>query len=162
MIQSFTASGTDTYSEARANYIVGKVYENTLNLMNTGLITKLRADGIRQDILYLLSKKALKWFELQFRKPDGAQIGGIHYELKADGSIYSDEPSGGLDFWELPSNTVVKLLIDLDRTSPYIAEVDAQLAAWGWGTGSALQGTMEYHRSFSKEGFGLQQSLYKW
>jgi len=148
MIQSFTKSGTDTYSEVRANYIVGKVYENTLNLMNTGLISKLRADGIRSDILYLLSKKALNWFELQFHKPDGTK-GGIHYQLKADGSIYTDEPSGGLDFWSLPANTVVKL-------------VDAQITAWGWGTGNALQGTMEYHRSFSKEGFGLQQSLYKW
>jgi hypothetical protein len=162
MTQSFTGINSDTYSESRANYVIGKVYENTLNLMATGLITKLRADTIRKEILYLLSKKALKWFELQFRKPDGSQLGGIHYELKADGSIYTDEPSGGLDFWGLPANTIVKLLVNLDDSSPNINEVNLQIAAWGWGTGNALQGAMEHHKSFSKEGFGLQQSLYKW
>ncbi|WP_338877275.1 hypothetical protein WBJ53_32840 (plasmid) [Spirosoma sp. SC4-14] len=163
MVGTYSQSDTNTYTESRANYVMGKVYEDTLNLYLAGLITKERADQIRRDLLYLMNKKALRYFQLQFFKPDGTEVGGLHYELKSDSSISGDAASGGLDFWGLPSNTRVTLLVDIDRSSSSIQEVDRQLNDWGWGTGQALTGAHEYLKSYSKEGYGVQQSIVgKW
>jgi hypothetical protein len=63
-----------------------------------------------------------------------------------------------LNYWSLPSDTRVNLLVDLDYSSPNIDEVNRQLEAWGWGSGNALSGTSNYLKSYSKEGYGFQQS----
>jgi hypothetical protein len=78
--------------------------------------------------------------------------------VRADASITVDDNSGGLDFWGLPNNTSVTLLVQLNRNSSSIQEVDRQVAAWGWGTGTALQGTYTASKTFSKDGFGLKES----
>jgi hypothetical protein len=126
-----TISQSSTYTEARARYIMGKVYEDLLGLMGRSLIDINRADQIRSNVQYLLEKQVLKYFQLQFKKPSGDEIGGLHYQLKADGNIYADEKTGGLNYWSLPSDTRVNLLVDLDYSSPNIDEVNRQLEAWG-------------------------------
>lgn len=162
MTQAYTRSITDTYTEARARYVMGKVYEDLMSLMLAGLITKDRADKIRTDILYLLSKKALKFFELQFKK-SGSEIGGLHYEVRNDSAISMDDDSGNIDFWGLDKTVTVGLLVQLDKSSPNIDEVNRQLAAWGWGTGNALTGIPQFSKSYSKDGFGVKQSIIgKW
>lgn len=163
MSNTYTRSVTDTYTEARARYVMGKAYDDILNLVWRGLITRDYADSIRRDILYLLSKKVLKSFELQFTTATGREIGGIHYEVKSDSTISMDNDSGGIDFWGLDDGTEVSLFIVKDNTSPHIEEVNRQLQAWGWGTGNALTGSKEYSKSYSKDGFGLKQSIIgKW
>ena len=157
MVGTFTLSVTDTYTEARANYVLGKVYEDLLAMYTTGLLTKATCDRWRSELFYIVSKKALKYFQFQFTKPDGTKV-GLHYELKADGTISTNDKSGGIDYWSLPPGTTVYLLVDLDYGSAKISEVKEQIAEWGWGTGSALEGTSDYLKSYSKEGFGFKQS----
>lgn len=157
-IYAQTISQSSTYTEARARYVMGKVYEDLLGLMGRALIDINRANQIRNQVQYLLEKQALNYFQLQFKKPSGTEIGGLHYQLKSDGNIYADEKSGGLNYWNLPSDAKVTLLIDLDESSLYIDEVNRQLEAWGCGCGSSLSGTSDYLKSYSKEGYGFQQS----
>lgn len=162
MTGTYTRSITDTYTEARARHAMGKVYEVLMALMVADLITKDRADQIKSDILYLLSKRALKFFELQFKK-SGREIGGLHYEVRSDSTISIDDDSGDIDFWGLDKSVTVGLLVQLNYSSPNIDEVNRQLAAWGWGTGSALSGEQQYSKSYSKDGFGIKQSIIgKW
>jgi hypothetical protein len=158
MSNTFTRTETNTYTDARAYYVMGKVYENLIGLMSRGLITKTRVDNIRSDILYLLSKGALDFFELQFCKSNGSKLGGIHYKAISNGYIYSDEESGGFDFWSLPNETRVILFVNLDYNSKYIQEVEKQLEKWGWGTGKRLEGDTTYLKSYSKDGYGFKEN----
>jgi hypothetical protein len=159
MITTLTRAITDTYTEARARYVMGKVFDHLISLCMRGIITKAYADEIRSDILYLLDRRAVTFFELQFKYPNGNEIGGLHYAVRADASISIDTDSGGVDFWSLPQNTQVNLLVQLNRNSIHIAEVDKQIAEWGWVNGTSLAGVHQPKGSFSKEGFGLKQSI---
>lgn len=163
MVETFTRSVTNTYTEARARYVMGKVYEDLVSLMLTGIITQERAERIRADILYLLSKDAVRFFELQFMKA-GTKIGGLRYVVKSDSSVSSDTESGSINFWTLDSAQVAVLLfVELNYSSYHIAEVNRQIAAWGWGTGLALTQTAQQQNTYSKDGFGLQQLIIgKW
>jgi hypothetical protein len=158
MANTMTRSVSDTYSEARARYVMGKVYDHLVSLYLRGLITKDRADRMRSDILYLMDRRAVTYFELQFKTP-GYTDRGLHYEVRADSTISVDDESGGLNFWGLSSNTEVSLVVKLNHSSPHIAEVNRQLEEWGWGTASALSGTYQSSKSFSKDGFGLKESI---
>jgi len=158
MSDTYTNSISNTYSEARGRYVLGKVYEVLMNLLMVDLITKSFADECRTELLYLMDKKALKSFEFQFRTPGGSEIGGLHYEVRADSSIVIDDDSGGVDFWGLNKTTKVSLNLTKDKNSPYIDEVNRQLTAWGYGPGSALTGSSTQIGSFSKGGFGVNQS----
>ena len=161
MIGTYTRSVVDSYTEAKARYVMGKVYEDLMGLMAAGLITKDRADQIRSDILYLLSKKVLKFFELQFTLY-GSELGGLHYEVKGDMTISLDDDSGGIDFWGLSKSVKVVLLVDLDYNSPNIEEVNRQLTG-NWGSGNGLSGSPQYSKSYSRDGFGVKQSIIgKW
>lgn len=155
---SQSRSETDTYSESRARDVMGKVYEDLLGLQGRGLITNDRANSIRRDVLYLLDKRALDYFQLQFRNASGGEIGGLHYKVSSDGTLQGDSDSGSIDYWMLSEGTKVKLLVSLDRSSSKIEEVDQQLDDWGYGDGTALSGTSQYLKSYSKDGFGLIQS----
>lgn len=157
MTETYTRSASDTYTEARARYVMGKVYDHLVNLYLIGFMTKIRADRMRSDILYLMDKKALAYFELQFKAP-GYSDRALHYEVRGNSTISMDDESGGINFWGLPNSTSVTLLVSLNRSSPHITEVDKQLEAWGWGAGSALAGNHTATKSFSKDGFGLKES----
>lgn len=158
MSTSYTRSESSTYTESRARYVMGKVQEDLLGLMNRGLMRLDRVNSIKSDVLYLLNKEALKYFQLQFKTPDGKEVGGLHYEVHSNGQIYSDENSGRINYWLLSSDTRVNLLVQLDRDSKNIDEVDRQIENWGWGNGSALLGTREVLKSYSKDGYGVTQS----
>lgn len=163
MSDTYVNSATNTYTEARARYVMGKVYEDLIGLMTADLITKDYADKTRKELLYLLDKKVLKSFQLQFKDVYGGEKGGIHYEVRADSTIAVDDQTGGIDFWGLDSGITVSLFIKKDPNSPNLAEVNRQLTAWGWGSGSALTGSATYAKSYSSGGFGVQQSIIgKW
>lgn len=158
MSHTYTQSQSSTYTEARAKHVMGKVYEDLIGLNSRGLISIDRAEKIKNDILYLLNKEALKFFQLQFNNSKGEKIGGLHYELNVNGHIVSDEDSGNINYWSLASDTKVGLLVQLDYSSSKIDEVNKQLESWGWGSGKALEGTQEHLKSYSKDGYGLKQS----
>lgn len=158
-MRTYTQSETSTYTGVRARYVMGKVKDNLYGLMNRSLITKKRVDSIYNDVLYLLDRQVLRFFELQFKKDNGETIGGIRYEVEASGAIYSDDKSGGINYWALPDNTQVGLLVDLDTEAKNYNQVMEQLAEWGWGTGSALSGEEKHLKNYSKDGYGLSQKI---
>lgn len=158
MSTTYTNSITDTFTIARAKYVLGKVYEDLLAMYQANIISKERCDKLRDDLLYLAGKKVLRYFQFQFKKTDGTEIGGLHYEVNSTGTINIDDKTGGIDYWNLPSNTSLILLIDLDNTSSNYDEVNLELKRRGWGTGTALTGTQQYLKSYSKDGYGYKQS----
>lgn len=162
MSDTYVNSATNTYTEARARYVMGKVYEDLMGLMMAGVITKEYADKTRGELLYLLGKRVLKSFQLQFKDGYGREKGGLHYEVRADSTIAVDDQTGGIDFWGLEDITV-NLFIKKDPASPNLIEVNNQLRAWGWGSGSPLAGSATYAKSYSNGGYGVQQSIIgKW
>ncbi len=158
MTGTYTRSVSDTYTETRARYVMGKVYDHLVNLYLRGIMSKTDADRMRSDILYLMDKRAITYFQLQFKTPGYADR-GLHYDVRGNSTISIDDESGGLNFWGFSGNTSVNLVVMLNRSSPHIAEVDQQLEAWGWGTASALSGVHTASKSFSKDGFGLKESI---
>jgi hypothetical protein len=158
MVETITRSVTDTYTEARARYLMGKVYDHLVSLYIRGIMTKSEADRMREEILYLMDRKAIIYFQLKFNRPNSPEC-GLHYEVRGDSTISMDDESGGLNFWSLDKNTSVRLLVQLNRSSPHISQVDRQLEEWGWGTGTALTGIYQPSKSFSKDGYGLKESI---
>lgn len=149
-------SQSNTYTEARARYVIGKIYEDTLNMWNARLITTEKCNNWRTDLLYLLNKQVLSQFEFQFRKPNGEEIGGLRQIVKSDNSISIDDDSGGNDFFNLPSNTQVSLLAILDPEAHNYDEANKELEERGWGSnGRQLTGASNSHGSYSKDGYGV-------
>ena len=158
MSTTYTSSITDTYTVARAKYVLGKVYEDLLAMYQANVITKERCDKLRDDLLFLAEKRVLRYFQFQLKKTDGAEIGGLHYEVNSSGTINTDDKTGGIDYWGLPSNTKLILLVDLNNSAANYDEVNEELERRGWGTGAALSGTQQYLKTYSKDGFGFKQS----
>lgn len=158
MTTTYTNSVSDTYTIARAKYVLGKVYEDLLAIYQANIITKERCDNTRNDLLYLAENKVLKYFQFQFKKTDGAEIGGLHYEVNASGSISIDDKTGGLDYWNLPTGVRFTLLVHMDSSAPNYDTVNQELERRGWGKGNSLSGTQEYLKSYSKDGYGYKQS----
>ncbi|OJJ19946.1 hypothetical protein BKI52_15830 [marine bacterium AO1-C] len=150
-----TYSQSNTYTEARARYIMGKVYEDTLGMWNAGLITRALCDGWRDDLLYLLDQQVLIKFEFQFKKPNLAEKVGLRYTVVSDGSIYSDDHSGGHDFFGLPSGTNASLVVTLNSEASSYEEANKELERRGWGNnGKSLTGNATSHGTYSKGGYG--------
>ncbi len=158
MSNTFVNTNTSTYSEARARYVMGKVHEDLIGLTNRRLMSIERANRIKSYVLYLLNMEALNFFQLQFKNSKGGEIGGLHYKVYSGGYISADEDSGNIDYWALPGDTRVTLLINLDYSSKKIDEVNKQLDEWGFGSGNALTGTKSHLKTYSKDNYGLEQS----
>ncbi|MEO0041704.1 MAG: hypothetical protein RL329_1152 [Bacteroidota bacterium] len=156
MTQTYTNSVTNTYTESRAIYITNKAFEDILGIEIRGFITSERAQRWRSDILYLLNKNALTFFEIQFTLPNGTR-NGLRYVLKADGSIYGDDESGGDDFWNLPNGTSANILVSW-KSSIYNKIIQNELAKRGYQTGHALSAAATQEREYSKDGYGFQKN----
>jgi hypothetical protein len=138
--------------------VLGKVYEDMLALFQAGLLTKEKCDRWRDDLLYIIDNRTMSYFQFQLKKSDGSEIGGLHYEQSSTGTITTDDKTGGIDYWNLPEHSKVNLLVSLNTSAAKYNEVNEELNRRGWGTGSALTGTQEYLKSYSKDGFGFKQS----
>jgi hypothetical protein len=115
MSNTYANVGTSTYTEARARYVMDKVHEDLIGLTNRGLMSIQRANQIKDQVLYLMNKEALNYFQLQFKNRSGSKFGGLHYKLNSGGYVSADEDSGDINYWSLPDSTQVILLVDLDR-----------------------------------------------
>lgn len=158
MTITYTNSVTETYTIARAKYVLGKVYEDLLALYQANIITKERCDKTRDDLLYLAEKKVMKYFQFQLKKADDTEVGGLHYEVNSSGAINIDDKTGGIDYWNLPTGTKFNLLVQLDNSSSNYDEVNQELERRGWGKGNSLSGTQQYLKTYSKDGYGYKQS----
>jgi len=156
-----TRSNTSTYTEARARYVNDKVYDDTQAMAIRKLITYSKAQKWREDILYILNKQSMDYFQFQFTFPDGTKK-ALQYNLKDDGNIYANDDSGGINYWSIPSGTNVILHVSLNTSSTNYHEVNQKLTDDGWGTGNAVTGTSSAGISYSKDGYGLKRNQINW
>jgi hypothetical protein len=158
MSETYTTTSTSTYSEARAVAVMFTVLEDLGNFAAARMITYLVANKWMEDLLYLATAKVLNYFELQYYDPKGARIGGYKYSMSDDGSLRENSVSGGIDPYDAPEGTNVRLFADIDYTKSNIEEVKENLARRGWGTnGTPLSGQAVYERAYSKDGYGVRR-----
>lgn len=158
MTESYTASYTSTYTEARAVVVMLSVLEDLIILASARMISYEKAKNWMEDLLYLSNAKVLNFFELQYYFSNGMRIGGYKYTLSDDGSLFENSQSGGIDPYDIPKGSMVKLFADIDYTKRNISNVREYLARRGWGTnGSTLGGQVVYERIYSKDGYGLRR-----
>ena len=159
MTETYTASQTSTYTEARAVAVMLSVLEDLSILAAARMIAYDKAKAWMEDLLYLVNAKVLNSFELQYYNPtNGIRVGGYKYALSGDGSLHENSQSGGIDPYDVPEGCNVKLFADIDRTKRNINEVQYYLACRGWGmNGSSLGGQVVYERAYSKDGYGLRR-----
>lgn len=155
MSNTISSSRTSTYTEARARAVMNKVLEDLMGLYGRDLISKEQALKWYFDILYVLSKEAADFFEIQF-KSSFVKQNGLRYEISDDGSIYEDSKSGGIDYYSLPDNVKVSLFLSLRTEAAKYFEVYEELLRRGWGTnGKTLEDSWVRDRAYSKDGYGL-------
>lgn len=157
MTTSYTRTLTTTMTEARVRHVMMKVSANLNALVARRLLEASRAASWERDLTYLQIEEVLEFFEIQFSRPSGIPY-GLRYAVSADGTLVSDQRSGGLvDLYGIPAGTSASLYVHLKKgVSQRIYDT---LAARGWGfDGRALNGEHAAHRSFSKDGYGLTRS----
>lgn len=155
--ETFSSSRTDSFSNSRAKYVLGKVYDDFNGIIFRGFIN-VNDDNViswRDDIAFVVSKDAMYHFELQF-KYDGEEW-VVSYEVDKYGGITRDDDSGGLDFYSIPSGASFGVVISYDTSNE---EVNEYLKNKGWGTGGKFQAAgSSTSRSYSKDGFGMNRKL---
>jgi hypothetical protein len=154
-------SESTTYSETKADYVTGRIYEELKGIYYRGLITSERAVNMRTILLNLQRMEALDFFEIQFIKPN-QEICGLRYTLDSMGGINIDDRSGNIDYYKLPDETSVNFLIKLVRNQEKAQRGDEYLTNLGWGNGKSLNEEGNYLKSFLKEGYGFKQNIIGW
>lgn len=157
MTYTATAARTSTTTEARVRDVMQKVAANFTGLVVRGLVTEARADEWAEVVSYLLIAEALDGFQVQFDMAGRAPY-CIHYAVSTDGSIRSDSPSGGLDYYGIAAGTPVTFCLNL--TAAKRAAANAWLKQRGGWTfdGKLLPGDDSDSRSFSSGGFAVTRS----
>lgn len=146
-------SSTNTFSESRARHVLEKIHADFLGLQSRAF-SKLSSESIWycfEVFSHLMLEKALKTVELQLHPP-GRLPSSIIYTVISDGSIYSDDNSGGNNFWVFPDDTVVKFVFSWDQENSRAAEY---IKGLGLGFGSFIEGDEIAHGQYSKSGFGV-------
>lgn len=156
MSNSYTNSNSTTYTEARAKYVMGKIFDDFHAIGYRGFEFFKENPGKltdwKEDLDFILSHNALRKFQLQFHAP-GGRAWAIEYVVHTDSSIQRDSDSGGVDFWEIPIDANINILVDRD---PDNQEVSDYLAERGWGTGGFfIGGPVSDGGAYSQEGFGV-------
>lgn len=156
---SYTSSNTNTYTDSRARYVMGKVLDDFINMHNRGF------EGLKwkklkkwiEDLTFVASKKALEKFEIQFIASSGQRKWAIIYHLIADGSIQIDDESGQIDYYAIPEDANIKLVISRD---PNNDQVSKYLEERGWTSGASFLELYETRQgSYSKNGYGLKRNI---
>lgn len=150
---TITKSQTDTFTEARARYVLGKIFDD-FNAIIYRKFNHITTDDLKEwrgVIQYIMERNALYKFELQFTK--GNQEWAVGYEVDKQGNIARDDDSGGIDFYSIPADASLSILVRRDRSNE---EITKYLEKLGWGTGGTfLTEESDTHKSFSKDGFGV-------
>lgn len=158
MSDSYTHSNSNTYTEARAKYVLGKLKQDFQNIYNRGF-DNLSWDALHgwlEDVSFVVHQKALTRCQIKFEWPDSAGA-AVDYHMVTDGSIQVDGDASGLDFHKVPQNAKVRITI---RRDPNNQTVTDYLAKRGWGKGSFLEGEFTDQGGYSKDGYGANMSSF--
>lgn len=152
-----SGSQSDTYSLARLKVIMPEIGADFYAPASAGFISFATAEKWAEDLAFILQLRGCEKFQIQCTLPDGRRL-AVDYQVKADGSIYENGSSGGIDYSALPVGTTVRLYVNLNYQSAQIDEVNDYIRRRGWGTdGHAVEGEPVRDRAYSKEGYGVQR-----
>jgi hypothetical protein len=155
-IQTYTSTRTDTFTEASARYVLGKIFDDFNGIMFRGFKTESETiKNWRDDAAFVMMHKDLNHFELQFTV--GSKKWAIRYEIDSSGYISRDEESGGIDFYCIPATAHVGIVMNRKKNN---ATVNEYLKKRGWTSGGdfiAEDGISD--RSYSRNGFGVNRKL---
>jgi hypothetical protein len=159
-MQTFTFTGTSTYSIADVKAVMQNTFEDIVGFANREMITFEMAKKWIDDLTYTLNQKALSSFEIQL-------YNGIHrfksyrYQVDTNGLISTGSQSGGIAYYEIPSGTTVRLYADLNQSSPnYQLVTDELLRNRGWGNqGSGMNGTATHERNYVSNSLQIKRSV---
>jgi hypothetical protein len=156
MSDTFTNSESDSYTESRALYVMGKVYDDFHSIAGRGFtgFSSRYLTSMKEDIFYLMTQKVLKMFQIQFTH--GSKEWAVEYTVSSDGSIQVDRDSGGIDYWQIPQAASLRIVARWDRSK---SRVEAEMERRGWtGSASWVTGKVISDGGYSKSGFGLYKN----
>ncbi len=157
MENTATRTGTSTFTDARARYVMDKI-EDDFWAIRSRQFTNVDLNWLGracEDIRYVAEKNQLAIAEVQFFSGDRKWI--IRYELNNEGKIARDEESGCLKLFDIAKDATAKVVID----RKIITEAtDKYLEKRGWGNNGVFHGEDgNEDRAFSKEGYGATRKL---
>ena len=158
MSGSYTKSETNTYTEARAKYVLGKLEQDFQSIHNRDF-DHITWDTLKvwlEDVSFVVHQKALTRCQIKFEWPDSPGA-AVDYHMVTDGSIQIDGDASGLDFYRVPKHAKVRITI---RRDPNNQTVTDYLAQRGWGKGSFLEGEFTDQGGYSKDGYGANMSSF--
>ena len=154
MTDTFTASRTNTFTDARFRAVMPEVGADFYALAGAGIISFDVAARWTEELTFVLRHQAANGFQVQLIYPNGTRV-ALDYRVSSDGSVRESGTAGGVDYYALPAGTIATLFVDLDFESPTIATVRTYTQQRGWGTGSPVQGKAVRDRVYAKDGYGV-------
>ena len=155
MSGTFTASKTNTYTDARLRAVVPEVGADFYALAGAGIVSSEVARRWTEELTFVLQHQAAHGFQVQLTYPNGQQV-ALDYRVSSDGSIRESSTAGGIDYYALPAGTRAFLFVDLDFQAREIAVVQTYIRERGWILDAqAVQGEVARDRAYSKDGYGV-------
>jgi hypothetical protein len=159
MSETFTVSATEVYTETDVKTVMRNTYEDIIGFANRKLVEYTDVKKWIEDIIYILNKKVLKAFEIQLINSSNEKFKSYRYEVNENGFITSGTGSGGINYFDFPDNTKVKLFVELHEDRHNTTEVRrALIEERGWGTnGVAMSGNSTYERTHASGALALKR-----
>jgi hypothetical protein len=160
MSDSYTSSGTGSYTEAEIKAVLGKVYDDFLAIdaREFDLFQQYPnfLKQIREDLYFLLERNSLREFQIQFTYTGGKAA--IHYKVHPFGSIYNqDSPSGGTNYYQFPKNSSISIIA---RWNDDDSGSNEYMESRGWtGKKSFLTGTSESRGDYTSGNLSMNKSI---
>ena len=153
MSGTFTHSNSNTFTEARARYVLGKMKDDFMNASYRGFTTITQAKFMKwsNDVAFVAQQNALEKCELQFKWED--KTAAVIYEVTADGSIQVDADSASLNFHSIPADATVSIVIQRDQANEIVSKY---LKENGWtSNGKFVEGSADSAGGYPKDGYGV-------
>lgn len=155
---TYTRSSSNTFTEARAKYVLGKIFDDFNGILFRGFKNQDDEKTIkwRDDVQFILENNALEHFELHFKT--ATQTWALRYEVDQYGGIYRDDNSGGIDFFNIPDSAYISIIVKHDNSNETVNEY---LRRRGWVSGgNFIAASAINDRSYSKNGFGVNRKKF--
>lgn len=151
--QTRTVSETVAATVARVRAVLLQVHVDFINALSALLVESDRVESWLDDLSYMLVKNAIEHFEMRVECRGGLWR-AWRYEVSDDGSLIETARGGGIDFWDAPAGSQVRLVIR--RRDDLPEWVSAELDRRGWTHKvAALPGMPIRERAYSKDCWGL-------
>ncbi|AEA42424.1 hypothetical protein [Fluviicola taffensis] len=159
MSDSYSSSVSSTYTESRAKYVMGKIYDDFCAIDLRGFdqfeANPNQLKEWKEDLFYIMTKQDLDYFQLKFSHGIPRKTVALEYKVKSDGTIHSDNDSGKINYRQFPANTTVSIVVRRYGNK----EVGEYLESKGWGNnGIFVDGSTSNAGSYSKDGYGVNRN----